>query len=102
MLQILKTILPLIGKGIHSVVFDPPYGRNSQGTIEHLQLVAKTLESLQKNATEDAQLIVFLPCEGAPVLIDREVTDEDDFTFIMLRMMKYIPCIGKIWMVCKS
>ena len=74
-------ISQLSGNGIHSVVFDPPYGRNSQGTIEHLQLVAKTLESLHTNANKDAQLIVFLPCEGAPVLIDREVTDEDNFAF---------------------
>ena len=71
----------LPGDGIYSVVFDPPYGRNSQGTIEHLQLVARTLESLQQYANQDTQLIIFLPCEGAPILIDREVRDNDGFSF---------------------
>lgn len=70
----------LIGN-IRSIVFDPPYGRNSQGTIEHLNLVGKTLSSLKQVVTKDAQLIIFLPCEGAPMLIDRELGETDDYKF---------------------
>ena len=70
----------LIGN-LRSIVFDPPYGRNSQGTIEHLNLVRKTLTALAEIVSKESQLIIFLPCEGATMLIDREVSVEDNFQF---------------------
>ncbi len=50
------------------VVLDPPYGRNSQGSMDHHALLQKTLESVRE--VVDGGLVLILPSEPRSDLLE--------------------------------
>ena len=42
-------------------VLDPPYGRNSQGSLDHAELIRSVLESTRMVAASSADLVLILP-----------------------------------------
>ena len=49
-------MLPIVG-----FVLDPPYGRNSQGSLAPMSLLGRVLESSSRVASADAGLVLILP-----------------------------------------
>jgi tRNA G10 N-methylase Trm11 len=48
-------------KKISGLVLDPPYGRNSHGSITHFDLIRNTLNSFRDIASNDATIVLILP-----------------------------------------
>lgn len=48
-------------KKISGLVLDPPYGRNSHGSITHFDLIRNTLNSFRDIANNDATIVLILP-----------------------------------------
>jgi len=46
---------------ISGFVLDPPYGRNSQGSLDHAELIRSVLQSARMVAASDAELVLILP-----------------------------------------
>ena len=58
----LPEIVPLSAHNrISGFVLDPPYGRNSQGSLDHAELIRSVLRSARKVAASDADLVLILP-----------------------------------------
>ena len=51
-----SAMLPIVG-----FVLDPPYGRNSQGSLAPLSLLGRVLESSSRVASADAGMVLILP-----------------------------------------
>jgi tRNA G10 N-methylase Trm11 len=64
---------------VSGFVLDPPYGRNSQGSMESQSLLKATLESSYDVASHDAGFVLILPVKpmgerpNLPVSFDEEV-----------------------------
>ena len=63
-----------VGK-VQGFVLDPPYGRNSQGSLSHDDLLTKTLTSAHKVASSDANLVLIVPINSMPAQINSPLTD---------------------------
>ena len=48
---------------ISGLVLDPPYGRNSHGSLSHFDLIKNTLNSFRDVATDDATVVLILPIQ---------------------------------------
>lgn len=76
----LESSLPA-GKGPYvGFVLDPPYGRNSQGSLAPVELLQRVLDSSSKNAAKDAGLVLILPIQPMTdrpddALLDTESVD---------------------------
>jgi tRNA G10 N-methylase Trm11 len=57
------------------VVLDPPYGRNSHGSMDHSDLLQKTLTSAA-DVTRGG-LVLILPSEPRPDCLERALTQDD-------------------------
>lgn len=55
---------------VKGFVLDPPYGRNSQGSLGHDELLEKTLTSAHKVASNDANLVLIIPIDFMPAQIN--------------------------------
>ena len=60
---------------VQGFVLDPPYGRNSQGSLNHDDLLTKTLTSAHKVASSDANLVLIVPINSMPAQINSPLTD---------------------------
>ena len=49
------------------MVLDPPYGRNSHGTISHFELLESTLSSVCEVCSKDANLVLILPIKAIKI-----------------------------------
>ena len=49
------------------MVLDPPYGRNSHGSLSHFELIKNTLNSFRDVATDDATVVLILPIQPLEV-----------------------------------
>ena len=63
-------IIPFAG-----VVLDPPYGRNSHGSMDHQDLLQKTLESARD--VVDGGLVLILPSEPRSEQLDRPLAMDE-------------------------
>ena len=63
-----------VGK-VKGFVLDPPYGRNSQGSLDHDDLLTKTLTSAHRVASNDANLVLIVPINSMPAQINSPLTD---------------------------
>jgi len=52
---------------ISGLVLDPPYGRNSHGSLSHFELIKNTLNSFRDVATDDATVVLILPIQPLEV-----------------------------------
>jgi len=52
---------------ISGLVLDPPYGRNSHGSLSHFNLIKNTLNSFRDVATDDATVVLILPIQPLEV-----------------------------------
>nr|MBC8518293.1 hypothetical protein [Euryarchaeota archaeon] len=59
----LSAILPKEYEPYSGIVFDPPYGRNSQGTEAPVALFQKILTSSREVVTKNSNLACLLPCD---------------------------------------
>ena len=50
---------------ISGIVLDPPYGRNSHGTLEHFQLITATIQSAKSIVATHAKLVLIMPIKPA-------------------------------------
>ena len=57
------------------IVLDPPYGRNSQGSLDHEELLKQTLLSCSK-VVEDGSLVLILPSEAREWCLESALTAE--------------------------
>ncbi|RZD49213.1 MAG: hypothetical protein CXT67_10200, partial [Methanobacteriota archaeon] len=55
---------------VKGFVLDPPYGRNSQGSLEHDELLTKTLTSAHQVAFNEASLVLIVPINSMPAQIN--------------------------------
>ena len=51
------------------IVLDPPYGRNSQGSLDHEELLKQTLRSCS-TVVEEGSLVLILPSEARELCLD--------------------------------
>lgn len=58
------------------IVLDPPYGRNSQGSLDHEELLKQTLLSCSK-VVEDGSLVLILPSESRELCLDGALIAEE-------------------------
>ena len=67
----LTTYLPPKYHGqVGGIVLDPPYGRNSQGSFQPLELLEKTLESACKVLAPSAGMVLILPIHPFPMFME--------------------------------
>ena len=55
---------------VRGFVLDPPYGRNSQGSLNHNDLLTKTLTSAHQVASNKANLVLIVPIDSMPAQIN--------------------------------
>ncbi len=71
-----KASIPIDGPQLFSgIVLDPPYGRNSQGSLEHEELLRQTLRSCS-TVVEDGSLVLILPSEARELCLDNALRPE--------------------------
>ena len=68
-----------IGNRVSGVVLDPPYGRNSQGTLDHEILLSKTLQNTRNQVNAGCRFVMIMPASPELVDLDEEINN-DDFT----------------------
>ena len=68
---------------ISGVVLDPPYGRNSHGTLEHFQLITATIQSAKSIVATHAKLVLIMPIKPAEHEIVLLHGNWQDFTTLM-------------------
>ena len=61
---------------ISGFVLDPPYGRNSQGSLDHAELIQSVLNSARDVAAETADLVLILPMHPFGELSDEALMDD--------------------------
>lgn len=65
-----KTSIPIDGpQSFSGIVLDPPYGRNSQGSLEHEELLSQTLLSCS-TVVDDGSLVLILPSEARELCLE--------------------------------
>ncbi|MCS5533514.1 MAG: hypothetical protein NZ736_04585 [Candidatus Poseidoniaceae archaeon] len=60
---------------VKGFVLDPPYGRNSQGSLDHEELLTKTLTSAHQVASIEANLVLIVPINSIPSQINTSLED---------------------------
>ena len=71
-----KASIPNDGHQLFSgIVLDPPYGRNSQGSLDHEELLRQTLLS-SSTVVEDGSLVLILPSEARELCLDTALQPE--------------------------
>ena len=72
-----KASIPTDGpQAFSGIVLDPPYGRNSQGSLDHEELLKQTLLSCSK-VVEDGSLVLILPSEARELCLESTLTAEE-------------------------
>ena len=72
-----KASIPTDGpQAFSGIVLDPPYGRNSQGSLDHQELLKQTLLSCSK-VVEDGSLVLILPSEARELCLESALTAEE-------------------------
>ena len=71
------TIPDEIKGNIGGVVLDPPYGRNSQGTLGHVDLLQKTLFSVNSVIHHNAEMVLILPITPMEIFAHSGFSEED-------------------------
>ena len=72
-----KASIPTDGPQTFSgIVLDPPYGRNSQGSLDHEELLKQTLLSCSK-VVENGALVLILPSEARELCLESTLTAEE-------------------------
>ena len=72
-----KASIPTDGpQSFSGVVLDPPYGRNSQGSLDHQELLKQTLLSCSK-VVKDGSLVLILPSEARELCLESTLTAEE-------------------------
>ena len=61
---------------IAGFVLDPPYGRNSQGSLDHAELIEAVLLSSRKVASTNAGLVLILPMHPFGEFPDKALSDD--------------------------
>ncbi len=69
-------------KRISGFVLDPPYGRNSQGSLDHGELMEEVLLSSRKVASENAGLVLILPMHPFGEFPDEALSDDAEFELL--------------------
>ena len=59
--DLLNSVPKIWHQKISGLVLDPPYGRNSHGSITHFDLIRNTLKSFHDIASYDATIVLILP-----------------------------------------
>ena len=67
---------------IAGFVLDPPYGRNSQGSLDHAELIEAVLRSSRKVASKEAGLVLILPMHPFGELPDEALADGDEIELL--------------------
>ena len=76
--DLVKSIPQKWHKKISGLVLDPPYGRNSHGSMSHLDLIRNTLNSFRKVAKIDASVVLILPIKPLEVKkLELEIDSEE-------------------------
>jgi tRNA (guanine10-N2)-dimethyltransferase len=69
--------IPINGpQSFSGVVLDPPYGRNSQGSLDHKELLKQTLLSCSK-VVDDGSLVLILPSEARELCLESTLSAEE-------------------------
>lgn len=72
-----KASIPNDGpQAFSGIVLDPPYGRNSQGSLDHQELLKQTLLSCSK-VVKDGSLVLILPSEARELCLENTLTAEE-------------------------
>ena len=72
-----KASIPTDGpQAFSGIVLDPPYGRNSQGSLDHQELLKQTLLSCSK-VVEDGSLVLILPSEARELCLENTLAAEE-------------------------
>jgi len=61
---------------ISGIVLDPPYGRNSHGTISHYQLLESTLVSVRELCSKNSRLVLILPIKPIKIDLNNQINDD--------------------------
>lgn len=69
-------------KRIAGFVLDPPYGRNSQGSLDHAELIEAVLHSSRKVAAKKAGLVLILPMHPFGEFPDEALEEEAEFELL--------------------
>ena len=72
-----STMLPIVG-----FVLDPPYGRNSQGSLAPLSLLGRVLESSSRVASADAGLVLILPIHPMGEHTDSPLNEDESINLL--------------------
>ena len=67
---------------IAGFVLDPPYGRNSQGSLDHAELIEAVLLSSRKIASQKAGLVLILPMHPFGEFPDEPLKKEAEFELL--------------------
>jgi tRNA (guanine10-N2)-dimethyltransferase len=67
---------------ISGLVLDPPYGRNSHGSLSHFDLIRNTLISYRDVASEDATIVLILPIKPPQVKKLELQSDSDEIILL--------------------
>ena len=70
-------MLPIVG-----FVLDPPYGRNSQGSLAPLSLLEQVLESSSRVASADAGLVLILPIHPMGEHLDSPLKEGEEINLL--------------------
>jgi len=70
-------MLPIVG-----FVLDPPYGRNSQGSLAPLSLLEQVLESSSRVASADAGLVLILPIHPMGEHLDSPLKEGEEIDLL--------------------
>jgi putative methyltransferase (TIGR01177 family) len=63
---------------VSGLVLDPPYGRNSHGSLSHTELIKNTLLSFHDIATRDAKMVLILPIHPIKILKSESLDEMQD------------------------
>lgn len=66
-----------IGEEVSGVVLDPPYGRNSQGTLDHDVLLSRTLKNIRSQVKTGCRFVMIMPTSPELVDLDEEIKTDD-------------------------
>ena len=80
---LLPEVIPIHAhQRIAGFVLDPPYGRNSQGSLDHAELIEAVLLSSRNIASENAGLVLILPIHPFGEFPDEALTDDAELELL--------------------
>ena len=67
---------------ITGLVFDPPYGRNSHGSLSHENLIKNTLLSFRDIAHQDAKMVLIIPLKQTEIQKIKPLDDSQEIDLL--------------------